>query len=83
MASIKGLALAKQANMIWMRGINETCELLSVHVLGKDTIEEGVGDVELIDKPISVSSTMKHRSNICRFENRTKVLVFDRLINSP
>ena len=58
--------------MVWMRGVDEACGLLTEHLLSKVAVQEGVGNVQLMHGPGSGDGQLKHGADRARFDNQGK-----------
>ena len=56
--------------MVRMSGVDEACRLLAEHLFLKMTMEEGVGDVHLVNGPAARHSELKHGADGPGFDNR-------------
>jgi hypothetical protein len=55
-----------------MLGVDEPGGLLTVHLFGEMSMEEGVADVHLVHWPSSGSHEVQNSPNRARFDNRSK-----------
>jgi hypothetical protein len=55
-----------------MLGVDEPGGLLTVHLFGEMSMEEGVGDVHLVHWPSSGSHEVHNSPDRARFDNRSK-----------
>ena len=53
-----------------MLDVEETSGLLIEHLLGKMTMQEGVGDIQLVHRPGARDRQLKNDANRARFDNR-------------
>ena len=63
-----------QAHMARMRGIDETDGLLTINLLLKMVVKEGVGDIHLMNWPASGHRKLEDGADRARFDNRCKRL---------
>ena len=57
----------EQAHEVRMLGVDKTNGLLTEHLLGKVTVQEGVGDIQLMHMPDSRDRQLKHGADRARF----------------
>jgi len=56
--------------MVGMLGVDEAGGLLTVDLLGKMTVQERIGHIQLVDGPSARDCQLEHRANRARFDNR-------------
>jgi hypothetical protein len=62
----------KFAHVIWMDRIYKSLGLFHVDLFIKHTMQEGIGNIQLLKCPIEVSCKSQNKAYISRFDNRTK-----------